>query len=117
MVPAAMIALPTPRLSAINLKEPHMKERTLRPMLAMSLDWHLTRALEQNDFSAVSDKLRDQLIERGMPPRKAAINAPVMLDGMDRALQGEFDFKGIRNELCAERRSRDAASPLTPAAG
>lgn len=94
-----------------------MKERTLRPMLAMSLDWHLTRALEQNEFSAVSDKLRDQLIERGMPPREAAINAPVMLDGMDRALQGEFDFKRIRNELCAERRSRDAASPLTPAAG
>lgn len=93
-----------------------MQIRKFRPMFAMSLDWHLTSALEENEFSEVSDKLRDQLIERGMPPREAAINAPVILDGMDRALQGEFDFKRIRNELCAERRSRDAASPLTPAA-
>lgn len=90
--------------------------REFRPMFAMSLDWHLTRALEENEFAAVADKLRDQLTERGLPPREAAIKAPVMLDGMDRALQGEFDFKRIRDELCAERRSRDAASPLTPAA-
>ncbi len=91
-----------------------MQMRKFRPMYAMSLDWHLTRALEENEFSEVSDKLRNQLIERGMPPREAAMNAPVMLDGMDRALQGEFDFKRIRNELCAERRSRDAVSQLTP---
>ncbi|MGB4064743.1 MAG: hypothetical protein WBK19_13055 [Azonexus sp.] len=94
-----------------------MKVRKFRPMYAMSLDWHLTRALEENEFSEVSDKLRDQLTERGMPPREAAIKAPVMLDGMDKALQGEFDFKRIRNELCVERGSRDAASPLTLAAG
>lgn len=92
-----------------------MRKRKIRPMFAMSLDWHLTKALEENEFSEVSDKLRIQLTERGMPPREAAIKAPVMLDGMDRALQGEFDFKRIRNELCAEQRSRDAASPLTPA--
>ena len=85
--------------------------RKFRPMYAMSLDWQLTKSIEENEFAAVADKLRNQLIERGMPPREAAIKAPVMLDGLDRALQGEFDFKRIRNELCAERRS-----PLTPAA-
>ena len=82
-------------------------------MFAMSLDWHLTKALEENEFSEVSDKLRDQMIERGMPPREAAIKAPVMLDGMDRALQGEFDFKRIRSELCVEQVSRNPANPIT----
>ena len=81
---------------------------------AMTLDWHLTRALEENEFSKVSDKLRDQLTERGMPPREAALKAPVMLDGMDRALQREFDFKRIRNELGTERRNGDASDPLEP---
>ncbi len=90
--------------------------REFRPMYAMSLDWHLTKALDENDFAAVADKFREQLIEQGLPPREAAIKAPIILDGLDRALQGEFDFKRIRNELCAERRSRDAAGPLTPAA-
>lgn len=83
-----------------------------RPMYAMSLNWHLTKALEENEFSQVSDKLRDQLIERGMQPREAAIKAPVMLDGMDKALQGEFDFKRIRNELCGEHTVRDAHDPV-----
>ena len=89
-----------------------MPTRSFRPMYAMSLDWHLTRSLDENEFSAVSDKLRDQLIERGMLPRDAAIKAPVMLDGMDRALQGQFDFKRIRRELCAERSSSDEATPF-----
>lgn len=65
----------------------------------MSLDWHLTKTLEENEFSQVSDKLRNQLAARGMSPREAALKAPVMLDGMDRALQGEFDFKRIRDQL------------------
>ena len=90
--------------------------RKTRPMLAMSLNWHLTRALEENEFSAVSDLLRNQLIEQGMPPREATINAPIMLDGLDRALQGAFDFRRIRKELCTERRGHDLASQLTPEA-
>jgi hypothetical protein len=80
-----------------------MKTRKIRPMYAMSLNWNLTRALEENEFSAVSDKLRDQLVESGMSAREAAIKAPVMLDGTDRALQGQFDFKRIRDELRAEQ--------------
>lgn len=88
-----------------------MQNRKFSPMYAMSLDWHLTRALEEYEFSEVSDRLRDQLTERGMSLREAAIKAPIMLDGMDKALQGEFDFKRIRSELCADRRSREAACP------
>jgi len=91
-----------------------MKMRKIRPMFAMTLDWHLTKALEENDFTEVSDKLREQLIERGMQARDAALKAPVMLDGMDRALQGEFDFKRIRNELYAERRNANAVGTVTP---
>lgn len=91
-----------------------MPKRKLRPMYAMSFDWHLTRALAENRFTEVSDKLRDQLIEGGRPPRQAAIEAPIMLDGMDRALQGQFDFSRIRRELGAERRSGDAVDPPTP---
>ena len=89
--------------------------RKFRPMLAMSVNWHLTRALDEFSFADVSDKLREQLVEGGMPPREAAIKAPVILDGTDKALRGEFDFRRIRNELCAERRSPDPASPLTTA--
>ncbi|ARN23194.1 hypothetical protein [Piscinibacter gummiphilus] len=85
--------------------------RKFRPMYAMSLDWHLTKVLEENEFADVSDKLREQLIERGMAPREATIKAPVMLDGMDKALQGQFDFKRIRNQLCDERRALDSATP------
>jgi hypothetical protein len=115
MAPTTMISLLT-TIVGDYLKGPQVKEeRKISPMHAMSLNWHLTRALDQNEFSAVSDKLRDQLIEGGMPAREAAINAPVMLDGMDRALQGEFDFKRIRNELYAKLLSRDADGPLTPA--
>ena len=89
--------------------------RKFRPMQAMSLNWHLNKALEEFKFCEVSDKLRDQLVEGGMHPREAAIKAPVILDGTDKALRGEFDFKRIRNELCAQQRSLDPASPLTPA--
>ena len=91
-----------------------MQDRKYRPMYAMSLDWHLTRVLEENEFSEVSDKLRDQLIDRGMPPREAAIKAPVILDGLDMAFRCEFDFKRIRSELSAERHSLDAVSPRMP---
>jgi hypothetical protein len=93
-----------------------MEDRKFRPMFAMSLDWHLTRALEENEFASVSDKLRDQLIERGMAAREAAMKAPVMLDGMDRALQRQFDFKRIRSELSAERLS-DGAVPCIRGTG
>ncbi|WP_176464136.1 hypothetical protein [Bordetella genomosp. 11] len=86
-----------------------MVDRKVRLMYAMSLDWHLTKALKENSFAAVSDKLRDQMIEGGMAPREAAMKAPVMLDGMDRAFQRQFDFKRIRNELAAERRGHGAS--------
>jgi len=84
-----------------------MENRKIRPMLAMSVAWHLTKSLEENEFTSVSDKLRDQLTEGGMSPREAAMKAPVILDGTDRALQGEFDFKLIRIELAAEQDGSD----------
>jgi|GEM_PF-4138533 len=93
-----------------------MQNRKIRPMYSMSLNWHLTKSLEENEFSKVSDKLRDQLTEAGMPPREATLKAPVMLDGMDRALQGEFDFKRIRNELAAEQRCNESTGTLPSAA-
>lgn len=84
-----------------------MKKRNIRPMHAMTLAWHATKSLEEHDFVDVSDKLRDQLVNAGMSDREAAKQAPVMLDGIDRALQGEFDFKAIRSELSAEQKSKD----------
>lgn len=99
------------------IQEINMLDRKFRPMHAMNVNWHLTKALEENSFSMVSDKLREQLIEGGMSPREATINAPVMLDGADRTLRGEFDFKRIRQELNAERRSHNAGNMLAlPAA-
>jgi len=83
-------------------------------MLAMSVNWHLTKALEENQFAQVSDKLRDQLIENGVSARDAAMQAPVMLHGMDKALQGEFDFKRVREELAHEKRTQDGSGHLVP---
>jgi hypothetical protein len=71
-------------------------------MYAMTLNWQLCSSLEEYEFSTVSDKLRDQLIEGGMPPRDATIRAPIILDGLERAHRGEFDFARIRRELRAE---------------
>lgn len=89
--------------------------RKTSPMHAMKLDHHVKKALNENDFTKVSDKVREQLVEKGMPPREAAMKAPVILDGVDKALQGEFDFKRIRCELKAEREQDDAAGQVAPA--
>ncbi len=94
-----------------------MVNRKIRPMYSMSLAWHLTKSLEENEFTRVSDKLRDQLTEGGMSPREAAMKAPIMLDGMDRALQREFDFKRIRSELATEQHNSDVPGTLPSVAG
>lgn len=74
-----------------------------RPMYAMSLNWQLSKSLDEHNFSDVSDKLRDQLNEGGMSLRDATIRAPIILDGLERAHGGEFDFSRIRAELRAEQ--------------
>jgi hypothetical protein len=78
------------------------KKRAVRPMHAMVLAHHLAKCLNEHPFSKVSDKLRDELIHKGMGEREAAQRAPTMLDGIDRALDGDFDFAKFRRELKAE---------------
>lgn len=82
---------------------PEDKKRTVRPMHAMSLNYHVSKCLNENSFSRVSDKLRDDLIKQGMGEREATQRAPTMLDGIDRALDGNFDFAKYRHELKVER--------------
>ena len=74
----------------------------IKPMHAMSLDYYLKRAVDEYGFSKVSDKVRDQLKEQGMEDAMAAKEAPVMVDGLLRAHNGELDFKRIRNALAQE---------------
>lgn len=90
---------------------PEAKKRTVRPMHAMNLNYHVSKCLNENPFSRVSDKLRDELIQKGMGEREAAQRAPTMLDGIDRALDGDFDFAKFRRELKAEREKEQAGVP------
>lgn len=90
---------------------PEAKRRTVRPMHAMKLNYHVSKCLNENPFSRVSDKLRDELIQKGMGEREAAQRAPTMLDGIDRALDGDFDFAKFRRELKAEREKEQESVP------
>ena len=76
----------------------------IKPMAAMSLNWHLNRSLNQGDFLRVSDKVRDQLIENGMGQRDATLKAPVMLEGLISGHNGDLDFARIHYELKAENK-------------
>ena len=90
---------------------PEAKKREVRPMHAMTLNYHVSKGLNENPFSRVSDKLRDELIQQGMGEREAAQRAPTMLDGIDRALDGNFDFAKFRRELKAEREEEREGVP------
>jgi hypothetical protein len=68
-------------------------------MHAMIVDYYLERSLRKHGFAAVSDKLRDQLIEGGLDEVTASKNAPVMLEGMKMAREGYLNFKRIYQEL------------------
>ncbi|MDA8452357.1 hypothetical protein M5C97_19350 [Acidovorax sp. NCPPB 3859] len=46
-----------------------------------------------------------------MGEREAAQRAPTMLDGIDRALDGDFDFAKFRRELKAEREKEQEGAP------
>jgi len=76
----------------------------IKPMGAMSLNWHLNRSLNQGDFLRVSDKVRDQLIESGMGQRDATLKAPIMLEGLIAGHNGDLDFARIHYELKAENK-------------
>jgi len=80
----------------------------IKPMTAMSLNWHLNRSLSQGDFMRVSDKVREQLIEKGMGERDATLKAPVMLEGLIAGHNAELDFARIHYELKDENKGSAA---------
>jgi hypothetical protein len=67
-------------------------------MHAMSVDYHFRKSLEYG-FSEVSDKVRDQLMSKGVDNRTASIHAPLMVEGIRQALSGELDFRKIHYAL------------------
>jgi hypothetical protein len=76
-------------------------------MHALKVDYHLSTGIAKHGFMAMSDKLREQLIEQGYAEDSATMDAPVMLKGLVMAREGSLDVRRMRYELDQKRKPRN----------